>query len=251
VKQFTFVKKIMNRIDRLMGIITHLQAKKHLTLSQIATQFEISERTVFRDLKAIGEIGVPVSFEMDKGYSVGTGYFLPPISLTVEEANALSLVEPLVIRFSDKSIYQHYSTALMKIKMVLGRSQREKMDISQASAAHFIPDHYLHMLPSTDYLAPLQNAIINQNIVRIEYLNMNEYRTEREVEPIGLTFYSLNWHLIAWCHEKNQYRDFRTSRIQSMKVTLQKFRKKDHLGLNDYLQQIQKAILENPEHPLT
>ena len=87
----------MNRIDRLMGIITHLQAKKHLTLSQIATQFEISERTVFRDLKAIGEIGVPVSFEVDKGYSVGTGFFLPPISLTVEEANALSLVEPLVI----------------------------------------------------------------------------------------------------------------------------------------------------------
>ena len=250
-KHLTFVKKNMNRIDRLMGIITHLQAKKHLTLAQIAMQFDISERTVFRDLKAIGEIGVPVSFEADKGYSVGNGYFLPPISLTVEEANALSLVEPLVIRFSDKSIYQHYNTALMKIKMVLGRSQRETMDISQASAAHFIPDHYTHLMPSTDYLTPLQNAIINRNIVRIEYLNRDDYHTEREVEPIGLTFYSLNWHLIAWCHEKNQYRDFRTSRIQNMKVTLQQFRKKDHIELNQYLQQIQKEILENPQHPLT
>ena len=96
----------MNRIDRLMGIITQLQSKKHLTIPQISEQFSISERTVFRDLKAIGEIGVPVFFEPDKGYSVGKGFFLPPISLTVEEGNALSLAEPLVVRFADKSIQQ-------------------------------------------------------------------------------------------------------------------------------------------------
>jgi predicted DNA-binding transcriptional regulator YafY len=241
----------MNRIDRLMGIITHLQGKKHLTIGQIAEQFDISERTVFRDLRAIGEIGVPVSFETEKGYSVGNGYFLPPISLTIEEANALSLAEPLVVRFADKSIQAHFGTALMKIKMVLGRSQQEKMGITQASAAHFVPDHYAHLMPSTDYLSPLQNAIINQNIVKIEYLNLKDYRTEREIEPIGLTFYSLNWHLIAWCHDKQAYRDFRTSRIQNMKVTMQKFRKTDHIHLNDYLKQIQKEILDNPQHPLT
>jgi predicted DNA-binding transcriptional regulator YafY len=125
------------------------------------------------------------------------------------------------------------------------------MGITQASAAHFVPDHYAHLMPSTDYLTPLQNAIINQNIVKIEYVNLNDYQTVREVEPIGLTFYSLNWHLIAWCHEKNAYRDFRTSRIQTLHVTIQKFRKKDHIDLNTYLQQIQKEILENPQHPLT
>jgi predicted DNA-binding transcriptional regulator YafY len=241
----------MNRIDRLMGIITQLQSKKHLTLPQIADQFSISERTVFRDLKAIGEVGVPVYFEPEKGYSVGKGFFLPPISLTADEANALSLAEPLIVRFADKSVQQHYGSALSKIKMVLGRSQREKMEITQSSAAHFVPDHYAHLMPSTDYLTPLQNAIINQNIVRIEYLNQNDYHSVREVEPIGLTFYSLNWHLIAWCHTKQSYRDFRTNRIQNLNVTLQSFRKKDHIGLNEYLQQIQKEILHNPEHPLT
>ena len=241
----------MNRIDRLMGIITQLQAKKHLTVPQLSAHFSISERTVFRDLKAIGEIGIPISFEPDKGYCVENGFFLPPISLTVEEANALSLAEPLVERFADKSIQQHFGSALTKIKMVLGRSQREKMEMTQSSAAHFVPDHYAHLMPSTDFLTPLQNAIINQNIVRIEYLNLNEFHSVREIEPIGLTFYSLNWHLIAWCHTKNAYRDFRTSRIQNLKVTLQNFRKKDHIGLTEYLQQIQKEILENLEHPLT
>ena len=241
----------MNRIDRLMGIITLLQAKKHLSVPQIAGHFDISERTVFRDLRAIGEIGVPIHFEPEKGYSVSGGFFLPPVSLTVEEANALSLAEPLIVRFADKSIQQHFGTALTKIKMVLGRSQQESMERSQEQAAHFIPDNYAHLMPSTSYLTPLQNAIVNKTIVRIEYLNQKEEHSVREVEPIGLTFYSLNWHLIAWCHLRQGYRDFRTSRIQNLKVTLQPFLKNDHIGLDEYLQNLQKLIAEKTGHPLT
>ncbi len=241
----------MNRIDRLMGIITLLQAKKHRSLPQIAEQFSISERTVFRDLRAIGEIGVPVFFEPEKGYSVGNGFFLPPVSLTVEEANALSLAEPLVLRFADKSIQKHFGTALLKIKMVLGHTQQEKMEQSQAQTAHFVPDKYEHLMPSTDFLSPLQSAIVNKNIVRIEYQNLQEETSAREIEPIGLTFYSLNWHLVAWCHLRQEYRDFRISRIQNLSVTLQSFRKTDHIALNEYLQSIQKEILKNPDHPLT
>lgn len=241
----------MNRIDRLMGIITLLQAKKHRTLPEIARHFDISERTVFRDLKAIGEIGIPVFFETDKGYSVGQGFFLPPVSLTVEEANALSLAEPLIIRFADKSIQKHFGTALSKIKMVLGRLQREKMEQSQAQTAHFVPDRYEHLMPSTDYLSPLQNAVINKTIVRIEYTNNQEEQSIRELEPIGLTFYSLNWHLVAWCHLRKDYRDFRISRIQKLSETGLPFRKTDHISLNEYLQTMQKEIIENPQHPLT
>lgn len=241
----------MNRIDRLMGIITLLQSKKHQTLLQITEHFNISERTVFRDLRAIGEIGVPVSFVPEKGYSVDPGFFLPPVSLTVEEANALSLAEPLIVRFADKSIQKHFGSALAKIKMVLGRSQQEKMDQSQATSAHFVPDNYLHLMPSTEYLSPLQSAIVNKTIVRIRYQNVQEEQSIREVEPIGLTFYSLNWHLIAWCHVRQDYRDFRISRIESMNVTLQPFIKTDHIGLHEYLDQVQKERIENPESPLT
>lgn len=241
----------MNRIDRLMGIITLLQAKKYRTLPQIAENFKISERTVFRDLRAIGEIGVPVFYEPEKGYSVGNGFFLPPVSLTVEEANALSLAEPLIVRFADKSIQQHFGSALSKIKMVLGRSQREKMEQSQSGTAHFVPDHYAHLMPSTDYLTPLQNAIVNKNIVRMEYRNNQEEHSIREVEPIGLTFYALNWHLIAWCHKRQDYRDFRTSRIEKLVLTMEPFRKKDHIELHEYLQNIQKEIMQYRDHPLT
>jgi predicted DNA-binding transcriptional regulator YafY len=223
----------MNRIDRLMGIITLIQSKKHLTVAQIATHYGNSERTVFRDLKAIGEIGVPIFFEPEKGYS-----------------NALSIAEPLIVRFADKSIQNHYDTALNKIKMVLGRTQRENIEKIRESTAHFIPDHYQHLMPSTDYLIPLQNAISNQKIVKIEYQNLQDGISTRSIEPIGLTFYSLNWHVIAWCQLRKEYRDFRVSRIQNLQVTMQPFINKEHISLNNYLQDIQNELVETNEHPL-
>ena len=130
----------MNRIDRLMGMILQLQSKKHRTAQDLAKHFGISERTVFRDLKAIGEIGVPVHFDPNKGYLVEKGFFLPPISLTADEANALSFAEPLILRFADRSIQKHYESALLKIKMVLGHAQKESIEAVQHQAAHFIPD---------------------------------------------------------------------------------------------------------------
>jgi predicted DNA-binding transcriptional regulator YafY len=240
----------MNRIDRLMGIITLLQAKKHRTVGQIAEHFGISERTVFRDLRAIGEIGVPVHFEPEKGYSVGSGFFLPPVSLTVEEANALSLAEPLIVRFADKSVQRHFGSALSKIKMVLGRPQRENLEKTREQTAHFIPDHYAHLMPDSDYLTTLQQAIADKKIVRIEYSNAHGEDSVREIEPIGLTFYSLNWHLVAWCHLRQEYRDFRTSRIRSLRVTMLPFRKTDHIELGDYLRILQEEIAEQTGHPL-
>ncbi|HLP93158.1 MAG TPA: YafY family protein [Saprospiraceae bacterium] len=241
----------MNRIDRLMGMITLLQGGKRRTLAELSAHFGISERTVFRDLRAMGEIGVPVEFEPEKGYSVGKGFFLPPVSLTLEEANALSMAEPLIIRFADKSIQQHYTQALQKIKMVLGRTQREVMEQFQSQTAHFIPDKYEHLMPSTDYLTPLQQAIVQQKIVHITYENAQGEPSLRELEPIGLTFYSLNWHLVAWCHLRHEYRDFRVSRIQKLRVSLEPFRRNDHISLQEYLQNAQQEIEKNPNHPLT
>ena len=99
----------MNRIDRLFGILTLLQSKKYVPADKIAEKFKISVRTVYRDVKALCEQGIPVSFEQNRGYFVVQGYFLPPVSFSSEEANALLLMEGLVNSFADKSIKTHYS----------------------------------------------------------------------------------------------------------------------------------------------
>src|SRR6187402_1882180 len=104
----------MNRIDRLLGILTVLQSKKYVPAEKLADKFHISVRTVYRDVKALGELGIPVSFEANRGYFIVNGYFLPPVSFTTEEANALLLMEAITTRFGDKSIQKHYATALNK-----------------------------------------------------------------------------------------------------------------------------------------
>ncbi len=119
----------MNRIDRLFGILTFLQTKKYVPAEKIADRFQISVRTVYRDIKALGEQGVPVSFEQHKGYFVVQGYFLPPVSFSNEEASALLLMEAIVTGFADKSIQKHYSSALNKVKSVLKGPEKEKIEL--------------------------------------------------------------------------------------------------------------------------
>ena len=177
----------MNRIDRLVAILTTLQSRKYVTAQFIANKYEISERTVYRDLRALGEIGVPIDFEANRGYSILQGYFLPPISLTSEEANALVLITTLSDKFADKTTRTNIESAISKIKSVLRKTDKENADYLQSQIR-------IYKSPterdSTDYLTVIQKSITSKQIIFIEYTNNNAEQSQREIEPIGLTFYS-------------------------------------------------------------
>jgi predicted DNA-binding transcriptional regulator YafY len=222
----------MNRIDRLFGILVRLQSKKYTTADQIAAQFGISIRTVYRDIKALGEQGIPISFEQHKGYCVVQGYFLPPISFNSDEANALLLMERFLEGFADKSIGHHYTTALTKVKAVLKTSQKEKFETLNETIKLQLP---ARMKNDLGYLSILQNAITVKCVICISYKNIKEEVSKREVEPIGLIFYAFSWHLIAWCHLRNEYRDFKITNILKIQCTDHPFRKTDHMHVNDYM----------------
>lgn len=221
----------MNRVDRLFGILILLQSKKYVTADKIAEKFGISARTVYRDIKAIYELGIPVSFEQHKGYFIMQGYFLPPVSFTSEEANALLLMESIVYSLTDKSIQKHYTSALQKIKAVLKSSEKEKVEQLADTVLMQVPTY---ITQDFDYLSALQQAISTKTIVELDYKNNNEETSQRRVECIGLIFYAFNWHLIAWCHKRQAYRDFRASRILRLKNTGLPFCKTDHIELNSY-----------------
>lgn len=222
----------MNRIDRLLGILTLLQSKKFVPAEKIADKFHISVRTVYRDIKALVEIGIPVSFETQRGYFVVQGYFLPPVSLTTEEANALLLSESLVYGFADRSIQTHYSSALNKVKAVLRSSQKEKLDVLDDSIKMQM---HPNLVLNFEYLSLLQNAIASKSIIEIEYKNQKEETSKRQLEPIGLIFYAFSWHLIAWCHARKDYRDFKVSRIIRLKSTDMSFKNATHIAISDYM----------------
>jgi len=222
----------MNRIDRLLGMLTMLQSRKYVPAEQLAEKFGISVRTVYRDVKALCEQGIPVSFEQHKGYFVVQGYFLPPVAFTNEEANAMLLMETLIAGFADKSIKNHYTSALNKVKAVLKYSQKERVDYLHENIKLQVPKRLVNDL---EYLSDLQNAISSRHIIAIDYKNNKGEFSERKLEPLGLIFYAFSWHLIAWCHLRSDYRDFKVASIIKVKNTGDPFLKKDHMSLNDYL----------------
>lgn len=226
----------MNRIDRLFGITTMLQSKKYVTAEQIADKFEISVRTVYRDIKALGEQGIPVSFEQNRGYFLVQGYFLPPVAFSTEEANALLLMEKIIYGFADKSILAHYSTALHKVKAVMSAAEKKKIEQLNSSIKMRVSEHFAG---NFDYLAALQSAIAERQIIDVSYRNLNGDASIRQLEPIGLVFYGAAWHLIAWCHLRGEYRDFKVVRIQGLTPTGKPFRHETHISLNEYIASLQ------------
>lgn len=228
----------MNRIDRLFGILTLLQSRKYVSAEKISDKFGISIRTVYRDVKALTEQGIPVSFEQNKGYFIVNGFFLPPVSFTSDEASALLLIESIVYGFSDKSIKKNYSEALNKIRAVLSPEQKQRLENLKSTTHLQLPSR---ITPDLDFLSTVQHAISLKKILEVDYINQKEEKTKRELEPIGLIFYALSWHVIGWCHLRNEYRDFKLSRIQNLRVTNIPYTRSEHIPLNDYLQQLPVA----------
>lgn len=225
----------MNRIDRLFGILTLLQSKKYVTGEKIAEKFNISVRSVYRDIKALNEQGIPVSFEPHRGYFIVNGFFLQPVSFSTEEANALLLMESIVSAFSDRSIQKHYSSALTKIRSVLRSSQKDSVEKLADNIKLQVPECFAQ---NFDWLTRIQTAISSQKVLEIGYANKQEEVSTRKLEPIGLIFYALSWHLIGWCHSRKDYRDFRVSRILRLENTEEAFTLSGHIALDDYMKQL-------------
>jgi predicted DNA-binding transcriptional regulator YafY len=96
------------RISRLTSIITQLQTKRLLTATQLSDKFPVSVRTIYRDIRALEEAGVPIITEEGKGYSIMEHYRLPPVMFTESEANALITAEQLVLKNKDASFIKDY-----------------------------------------------------------------------------------------------------------------------------------------------
>src|SRR5690606_34845709 len=107
------------RLSRLTAILTQLQTKRLLTATELAAKFSVSVRTIYRDIRALEQAGVPIITEDGKGYTLIDGYRIPPVMFTEAQANALIAAEQLVLKNKDASFVRDYSEALEKIKAVL------------------------------------------------------------------------------------------------------------------------------------
>jgi predicted DNA-binding transcriptional regulator YafY len=222
----------MNRIDRLFGMVTLLQARRYVPAERLAEHFSISVRTVYRDMRALGEQGIPVSFEAGRGYFLVPGYFLPPVSFTPEEASALLLLETLGATLADHSVQPLVAAALQKVRAVLRPADQARLTQLDHSIQLAVPEYQEH---HTQHLAPMQQAIAGHHVLELAYQDKEGHATQRRVEPIGLVFYNFTWHLVGWCQLRQAYRQFRVARVQQLTATSLPFTNPAPLSLPAYL----------------
>lgn len=210
----------MNRTDRLMGILLELQARGALRAEDLAATFEVSVRTIYRDVEALCETGVPIAATPGRGYRLMEGYFLPPLSFTADEAALLALGGELVRDRVDPLLRRAAEEALRKLAGVLpperrAEVERRRQGLMFGSMARTANDRRLSLA---------RQAIEEQRVVRLLYhARSRDDPVPRDVEPVRLAHLSDAWYLAGYCRLRRDTRLFRLDRIDRLEVLPERF----------------------------
>lgn len=236
----------IKRLSRLVAILTQLQTQRLTTAAELSEKFGVSNRTIYRDIRALEASGVPVITEEGKGYSLREGYRLPPVMFSEREANALITAEQLIQKNKDRSFTETYSEAIAKVKAVLRTSVKDKANLLSQRVQF---RNNLHNETSSAYLSELQMALTGYRLTQLNYQSLEQgQKTQRTVEPFALYSTQENWILIAWCRLRNDFRSFRLDCIQDLQVSEQTF-SPHTLTLQQYFEQCREKFLSRPENP--
>jgi predicted DNA-binding transcriptional regulator YafY len=229
----------MNRFDRITAILIQLQSRKIVKAQDLADRFDISLRTVYRDIRSLEEAGVPLYGEAGVGYSLVDGYRLPPIMFTREEAMTFVTAEKLMEQFTDVATKASYQSAMYKMKAVLRSDEKDLVETIEDSI--LIRKRFQSQNNAPDNVLDSLLKCISENCTAlIKYATFNsEEKTERTIEPIGIYHENQFWYVIAWCHLRKDYRQFRTDRISDITNTATPFHKK-HPSFKEYLETEEK-----------
>jgi predicted DNA-binding transcriptional regulator YafY len=226
----------MNRIDRISAILIQLQSRRVVKAQEIADRFEISLRTVYRDMKTLEEAGIPIIGEAGVGYSIMDGYRLPPVMFTKQEATAFLTAEKFVEKLTDTSTANHYRSAMFKVRAVLKSQEKDMLESMDGNIEVFKGHHNMPMADN-DHIQTILNSIAGKKVLTIEYFaHHSQEITRREIEPVGIFFLETFWHLIAYCRLRDDYRDFRIDRIRQLQFGDKKF-ENQHPTLKTYIAQ--------------
>ena len=222
----------MNRLDRITSILIQLQSKKIITAKEMADRFEVSNRTIYRDISTLRNAGVPIGEEEGIGYFIVDGYRLPPVTFTQEEANALIAVGKILNYHTEKSLLNNYNSALFKIKSVLRDENKKKSEYLESRIGFHEP-----WAPTSQYLSVIQKAIVENLKVRITYVSKTEEQTQRTIHPYALYFNGAIWNTIGFCNLRNEIREFRLDRIIEIESTSLNFEPDNSFKIEKYLEE--------------
>jgi predicted DNA-binding transcriptional regulator YafY len=212
----------MNRIDRLFAILLMLQNEPRVRAQDLAEKFEVSKRTIYRDITALSEMGVPIVSLPGEGYELIEGFYLPPLVFSDDEALALFLGARLLIQQAAGRLTQKAEQALAKILVALPKESRQRVEALAEIIRFITPQDRFNL--DEPQLVTLQQAIQNQQVIFIRYHSYNQNETtEREVEPHQLSYADGAWYVSGYCRLRQGPRSFRLSRIEQLSLQAETF----------------------------
>ena len=225
----------MNRTDRLLAIVLELQGRGWRRAEDLADTFETSKRTIYRDMLALGEAGVPVVSIPGRGYSLVEGYFLPPLSFTADEATILLLGSDVMAQSFDQQYRATAESAGRKIAGALPERLRE--DVAALRERITFIQRDVNTTPEeAERLLTLRRAMLESRQARFSYYarshaNGAQTPTVRTVHPYALAHVGAFWYLTAWDTERRDIRRFRLARMEALSVLDEAFTRPAHIPM--------------------
>ncbi|SDD78377.1 Predicted DNA-binding transcriptional regulator YafY, contains an HTH and WYL domains [Paenibacillus sp. UNCCL117] len=229
----------MNKTDRLLAIVLELQRKGTLRAEDLAARFETSVRTIYRDVQALSEAGVPVIGAPGVGYSLMEGYFLPPVSLTGDEAVTVLIGMEFVEQWFDEGYAGYARSAREKVEAVLPAAILS--EAKRTGAAMRLLEADARRIGRTEraYIHALRRAVLEERKVDFDYAkggtgDLASRQSHRTADPYGLVLVRGAWILLARCELRRELRHFRLSRMSRLNVRDDKFVRPPDFELQTY-----------------
>jgi predicted DNA-binding transcriptional regulator YafY len=220
----------MRRADRLFELVQLIRGRRLSTAAFLAERLEVSLRTVYRDVADLQAQGVPIDGEAGVGYRLGTGYDLPPLMFSADEAKALVAAVRLAQPRLDGELARAGEGALSKIIAVLPTAAR--------AAAESLPIYapsWGDTDPVRQKLERLRGAIELRRKLLLAYRDEQGRDSQRTIRPLGCFYWGAVWTLGAWCEHRGDFRSFRVDRIAEVRMLDEPFRDEPGKTLSDLM----------------
>jgi predicted DNA-binding transcriptional regulator YafY len=216
----------MNRIDRLFAILLKLRSKSPVTSQELAGHFEVSQRTIYRDIAALSEMGVPIVAQPGEGYTLMEGFYLPPLVFTRSEATALFLGARMLALQAAGHLPDDVQQALTKIASILPDKTRQQVEALTGIIQFILPQQRFDL--DDPRLLTLQKAILERRLIRLRYHSLSrDETTVRDIEPSGLSYSNGSWYVSGYCRLRHDLRGFRLERVEELRLLDETFEPRD------------------------
>ena len=218
----------MRRAERLFRLVSELRARGVCRAEDLAAYFEISVRTVYRDIAHLQGSGLPIEGEAGVGYLLRPGFDLPAMTFTFEQLDALAIGLSFVEVAGDTSLSEAAREVRAKLQASLPEPEKRKLE----NAPLFASRRDGRAAPSTKVI---RRAIRERNILRLCYADADGSLSDRRVRPLAIWAFTEGWLFAGWCELRKDFRAFRLDRIVALEDTGERFADKPDQNLHAYL----------------